>query len=141
MKYLLDQGLARSTVEHLRQLGIESLHVGELGLSAASDTEILNEGEKLGAIIVTLDSDFHALLALSNAVSPSVIRIRLEGLKGQDVARLIHQVSSLISDDLAAGAAVTVSDRRLAIRRLPLNPSSSKSKPGESDANDQFLHG
>ncbi len=73
---------------------------------------ILEEGRKLGVVVVTLDSDFHALLALSNASSPSVIRIRLEGLKGPDVARIVHEVASLIEEDLAAGAAVTVNDRR-----------------------------
>ena len=69
---------------------------------------------------MTLDSDFHALLALSNASSPSVIRIRIQGLKGEDVARIIQQVVQATEQELIAGAAVTVTDRRLALRRLPL---------------------
>ena len=43
MNYLLDQGLARSTVEYLREMGIESEHVGNLGMAASSDSEILDE--------------------------------------------------------------------------------------------------
>jgi predicted nuclease of predicted toxin-antitoxin system len=42
MRYLLDQGLARSAVEYLRQAGIESVHVGDLGMAAASDAMILD---------------------------------------------------------------------------------------------------
>ncbi len=48
MNYLLDQGSARSTVGYIRQMGIESEHVGNLGMAASSDREILDEGRKLG---------------------------------------------------------------------------------------------
>lgn len=120
MKFLLDQGLPRSTAEHLQKMGIEAEHVGCLGLALASDETILCEGRDREAIVVTHDSDFHALLALSNASSPSVIRIRIQGLKGVGVARVIQQVVQATKSDLQAGAAVTVSERRLALRRLPL---------------------
>ncbi len=101
-------------------MGLEVEHVGNLGLASATDETILVEGSTRGAIVVTLDSDFHALLALSNASSPSVIRIRIQGLKGEDVARIIQQVVEVTEHNLSAGAAVTVTDRRLALRRLPL---------------------
>ena len=120
MKFLLDQGLPRSTVGHLQAMGLEAEHVGNLGLATATDETILTEGRNRDAIVVTLDSDFHALLALSNASSPSVIRIRVQGLKGEGVARIIQQVVEATDHDLTAGAAVTVTDRRLALRRLPL---------------------
>lgn len=128
MRYLLDQGLPRSAVEHLREVGIESDHVGDLGMAAAGDAAILEEGLNRNAVVVTLDADFHALLALSNASTPSVIRIRMEGLKGIDVALLIKRVAELAQDDLQAGAAVTVNDRRIAIKRLPLIRTSESSK-------------
>lgn len=120
IKFLLDQGLPRSTVAHLEAAGITAEHVGDLGFATASDATILSTGRTREAIIVTLDSDFHALLASSEATSPSVIRIRLEGLKGEDVARIISQVIEAIEDDLLAGSAATVTNRRLAVRRLPL---------------------
>ena len=120
MKFLLDQGLPRSTVGHLQAMGLEAEHVGILGLATATDETILTEGRNRDAIVVTLDSDFHALLAFSNASSPSVIRIRVQGLKGEDVARIIQQVVEATEHDLTASTAVTVTDRRLALRRLPL---------------------
>ena len=95
-------------------------HLEDLGLATSSDETILGEGRDRGAIVVTLDSDFHALLVLTNASSPSVIRIRIEGLKGDGVAGVIHHVIQSVENDLAAGAAVSVSHRRLALRRLPL---------------------
>jgi predicted nuclease of predicted toxin-antitoxin system len=89
MKLLLDQGLPRTAGKALRDVGIDAVHVGEIGYSTADDAAILQRGRDEGRIVVTLDADFHALLALSGATSPSVIRIRIEGLRGEDAARLI----------------------------------------------------
>lgn len=122
MKFLLDQGLPSSTVQHLQAIGLEAEHVSELGLARATDEAILAEGIIRGAVVVTLDADFHALLSRTYAVSPTVIRIRIQGLKGEDVARVIAQVVQLVERDMQLGAAVTVTDRRLALRRLPLIP-------------------
>lgn len=120
MKFLLDQGLARSTVSCLAKMGFAAEHVGELGLAKASDETILSEGRIRGAIVVTLDADFHSLLALSNAKSPSVIRIRIEGLKGEDTARIIQRVVVAVEEDILAGSAVSVTEHRLRLRRLPI---------------------
>ena len=120
MRFLLDQGLLRSTVGYLQDLGFESEHVGDSGLAAASDVTILSIARDRESIVITLDSDFHALLANSGAPSPSVIRIRLQGLKGEDVANIIAEVMRSIEEDLIAGAVATVTGRRLAVRRLPL---------------------
>jgi predicted nuclease of predicted toxin-antitoxin system len=81
MKLLLDQGLPRSTVLHLRNQQIEAVHVGDRGLATATDSKLLDVGRQEGMVVVTLDADFHALLALSGVTGPSVIRIRIEGLR------------------------------------------------------------
>lgn len=133
MKFLLDQGLPRSTVGHLQALGHEAEHAGILGMATATDEAILADGRARDSIVVTLDSDFHALLALSNASSPSVIRVRMQGLKGDDVARIIQQVVEAAEEDLRAGVAVTVTNRRLAIRRLRLV--ADKTEKPKDDAN------
>ena len=65
MKLLLDQGLPRSTLVHLRNTGIESAHVGDVGLATASDGNIISYARERGWVVVTLDADFHAQLALS----------------------------------------------------------------------------
>jgi hypothetical protein len=62
LRVLLDQGLPRDTAEQLRTGSVECRHVGEIGMSAASDTEILNYAAAKDFIIATLDADFHTML-------------------------------------------------------------------------------
>jgi predicted nuclease of predicted toxin-antitoxin system len=64
VKFLIDQGLPRSTVQHLQDVGVEAEHVGDLDLARATDKTIIDEGKNREAVVVTLDSDFLALLAL-----------------------------------------------------------------------------
>lgn len=120
MKLLLDQGLPRSTAALLRSRDIDTLHAGDVGLAKAEDIAILEQGRLQDRTIVTLDADFHKLLAITRATTPSVIRIRIEGLRAEALANLLERILKQSSADLEAGAAVTVQARRLRIRRLPL---------------------
>ena len=120
MRLLLDQGLTRSTVHHLDAAGIESAHVGEKGLATATDAKIIDFARQGGWIVVTLDADFHILLALSGATSPSVVRIRIEGQRAEGLATLLVNVLKVCKDDLVQGAMVSVTENGARIRRLPL---------------------
>jgi predicted nuclease of predicted toxin-antitoxin system len=120
MKVLLDQGLPRSATALLRARGCEAIRVADIGMSAAPDVVILEQGRRDSSIIVTLDADFHLLLALSHAALPSVIRIRMEGLRAEALTDLLEAVLKQCADDLEAGAAVTVQAKRMRVRRLPL---------------------
>ena len=63
--------------------------MGDRGLATASDSKILDLGRQEGRVVVTLDADSHALLALSGVAGPSVIRVRIAGLRSEDLARLL----------------------------------------------------
>jgi len=122
MKLLLDQGLPRSLATLLREAGFDAIHVGEIGLATAEDRTILERARADNRIVVTLDADFHALLALSEATSPSVIRIRIEGLRASDVANLLRQVLRQWNEPVESGAVLTIQRDKIRMRRLPLMP-------------------
>ncbi len=101
-------------------LGIDTVHVGEIGYATAEDAAILQLSRDEQRVVVTLDADFHALLALSGATAPSVIRIRIEGLRAAELTSLLQAVLNQCQHDLEHGAMVTVQEQRLRVRRLPL---------------------
>ena len=120
MKAFLDQGLPYSTVKHLTAVGWDVIHTVDVGMERATDRVIIDHARETGRFCVTLDSDFHSIIAVDNAKAPSTIRIRQEGLKGQDVANLLISIYPVISEDLQHGALVTVTDRTVRVRRLPI---------------------
>ncbi len=117
---LLDQGLPRSTTLFLRKAGIPAVHAGEVGLSTAPDEAILDHARSQNQIVVTLDADFHRKLALSDATGPSVVRIRIEGLRAEKLAQLLLAVIGQCREDLENGALVSVTEAGVKLRRLPL---------------------
>ncbi|NDJ19050.1 DUF5615 family PIN-like protein [Myxacorys almedinensis] len=120
MKLLLDQGLPLSAAALLRDADIDTIHVGEIGMSEAEDADIIQRAKDEERIVVTLDADFHALLALDVATTPSVIRIRIERLRAQALTDLLLTVIAECREDLEQGSAITVEPSRIRIRRLPL---------------------
>lgn len=120
MKLLLDQGLPRTTAAILSSSGIDTVHAGDAGLARSADVDIMRRARNDGRLIVTLDSDFHTIMALSMATNPSVIRIRIEGLKAEEMAGLIGNVIEKTGDDLTEGAIVSVTENRIRVRSLPV---------------------
>lgn len=122
MKLLLDQGLPRGACEALARHGFDAVHTAEVGLPTASDEAILDWADAAGRVVVTLDADFHAILARRAATSPSVLRVRAEGLRAEALADLVADSIATCADDLDAGAAATVDETGALprVRRLPI---------------------
>ena len=121
MRLLLDQGLPRSSAKLLRNRRQDAVHTAEIGMSRSADEEILARARDEQRIVITLDADFHSLLARKGATSPSVIRIRDEGLRAAPLADLVSDVLNSCAEELRSGAMVTVRHGRARIRLLPVH--------------------
>lgn len=120
MKLLLDQGLPRGAADLLRESGVDTIHTGEIGYATAQDVEIIERARIENRVVVTLDADFHNLLALSGASRPSVVRIRIEGLKAVALTLLLQRITTEWSEELEIGALLTVQSDRIRVHRLPI---------------------
>ena len=94
--------------------------------SHPDDAVFLTRAAEEGRAVVTLDADFHQLLALSGARKPSVIRVRIEGLVHDTFAALLRRAFPARAVEIEDGVAISITPRGIRIRRLPL-PKVSKS--------------
>ncbi len=104
----------------LREQSVDAVHMTEILERSTSDLTILEHARESGRVVVTLDADFHVLLALHGWSSPSVIRIRREGLSASDVCDLVVHLLSDHEDALRTGVVLSVRSHLVGIRKLPL---------------------
>jgi predicted nuclease of predicted toxin-antitoxin system len=121
MKFLLDQGLPPLTAELLRKQGLDAVHVSEIGWARAEDTKIIELAQIDNRIIITLDADYHAAVALTSAPSPSVIWMRVVNLRSSEYVEIIMPILNEYKEMLMNGVLVTIrSDRQVKTRLLPI---------------------
>lgn len=90
---------------------------------AAADNSIIDFAVSNGMCIVTLDADFHSMVVQRQSTTPSVVRIRIEGLKAPALVEVIQRVLSQCSVALQGGALVSVTESRISFRLLPVKGS------------------
>ena len=126
MRFLLDQNQSLLLVGALAVAGHDSVHVRDLGMSRATDREILECALRDQRTVLSSDTDLGELLALSNAALPSVVLLRRQGdRRATQIAALLLANLEAVSEDLAAGAIVVLETDRVGVRRLPLRPPAS----------------
>ena len=69
---------------------------------------------------MNLAIDFGAILAATDADSPSVIQIRTQDPTPEHCGQIVTQALHLYADALTAGALVSVDENRARVRLLPM---------------------
>lgn len=120
MNFPLNMNVNREMAAQLDQRGHVCRHAGDIGMARAKDTEIIREAKKTGEVILTHDLDYGHLLAFSAEKVPSVIILRLRDLRTDEIVSRFDAVWNEIESSLLDGAIVSLSDKSLRIRMLPI---------------------
>ncbi len=120
MKFLANMGISTRTVTWLRQHGHDAVHLHDEGLQRATDEDIIAKARAEERIVLTMDLDFGYLLAISGEQLPSVILFRLEDESSEIVSQRLGDVIAHCTDDLEAGAIISVSETAIRVRHLPM---------------------
>jgi predicted nuclease of predicted toxin-antitoxin system len=121
VRFLVDANLSPRLAAALIAAGHDAVHVRELGMSSATDTAIIEAAEHDRRIVLSADTDFGTILALTGRTSPSVLLLRLTSPRRTElIAALLDANLPDVAEPLAAGAVVVVEDDRVRVRSLPL---------------------
>ncbi len=113
MKRLLDACVWGGALSALLAAGHDVVWAGEWE-SDPGDEEILALANEQSRVLVTLDKDFGELAVIRNR--PHCGIIRLVGLSAQRQATVSLQIIERYSNELSAGALLTVSEDRVRVR-------------------------
>jgi len=120
MRFLADAGISPKTVEFLRQLGHEAVHVRTIGLQRAPDPELVARARADSSVVLTFDLDFGDILALGVLDKRSVILFRLADERAESVDRRLSTVLDERRAELESGALILIEDTQYRVRKLPI---------------------
>jgi len=101
-------------------LGHDAVRVSERLPRNAPDHAILSLAFAEGRVVLTQDLDFTGLIATGGGDAPSLIVLRLGSPKVERVNEVLRSILPAVDAAVRDGAIVSVDDKRIRIRRLPI---------------------
>ncbi len=120
LRLIADVHISPLTVVSLKSQGYDIIRTTDLLPATAADAEILEFAREEARIILTQDLDFSMLVALNNYDQPSLITLRLSSAKPHFVSQRLLEVLPSLEQELIKGVAVTIDDKSVRIRKLPM---------------------
>lgn len=120
MRFLADMGISPGVVDWLRTAGHDAVHVMERGYHQRPDNHILELAHLEERVVLTHDLGFGALMSATGERLPSVVIFRLRNMRPGSVVTYLDLVINQYGRELEAGAILSVTERRIRVRSLPL---------------------
>ncbi|RZT05916.1 Predicted nuclease, contains PIN domain, potential toxin-antitoxin system component [Duganella sp. CF402] len=106
MKFLIDNQLPGALARFLQQKGLDSLHVSDIGLEAATDEIIWQYARLNDLIIVSKDSDFIHRAHLGS-LKPQILWVRCGNCSKNHLFKKFGDNISKLAASISSGAVIT----------------------------------
>lgn len=121
MRFLVDEALQDDVAHRLTETGHDASHIRLLGLAGHTDDEVMALAVDEDRVLVTTDTDFGTILALTGAEGPNVLLLRGIGDSVSERVAAILDVLPRITYELSEGAVVVIEEDRYRVRYLPID--------------------
>jgi predicted nuclease of predicted toxin-antitoxin system len=139
VRLLIYANLSPKVATRVHSEGYDAVHVSDIGLLTASDEAILAHAATSGQVIVSADTDFGELLAVSGASRPSVVLLRsADHLTPDQQGDLLVANLPTVAAELEAGAVASIARGRLRVRPLPVQRTDGIGQSGRPPSRDTF---
>lgn len=101
--------------------GFKSVHWSSIGDPRAEDHTLMDWARANGYVVFTHDLDFGAILAATQASSPSVVQVRTQDTLPASIGNLMIEVLRQFKSELEDGALLIVDENRSRVRILPIS--------------------
>lgn len=121
MRFLVDNALSPRLAFGLNDAGHDAVHVRDRGLQSADDVTLLELAAAEQRVLISEDTDFGTLLALSTFTRPSIVLFRhMLDRSARELQRVLLNNLGSVESELDKGAIVVIEPERIRIRRLPI---------------------
>ena len=112
--------LSPSVARWLKRRGREAVHAVEVGLTSATDEEILERASAEGRVLITADLDYPQLLALAGAKGPGLILFRGGNYSEAECLERLRAALGAVPEQELPHSIVVIEEWRIRKRRLPV---------------------
>lgn len=105
MRFLIDAQLPPGLAKHLCDEGFDAIHLTTLLPGDATDRQVLNEANRLNAILITKDEDFSEF-ANRGLVLAGILWIRFGNVTNQTLWMRLRPLLPAIVDEFSKGGII-----------------------------------
>lgn len=116
MKLFLDENLSSQHASELRTEGHDATSVLEVGLSGATDEQVLRFAVENGRVLVTLDADFANVMRFPPEQTLGVVRLKVHPATEERIRQAIRRALLFLHNIDISGRLAVVDDEKIRIR-------------------------